>query len=185
MLGFFVPGICLILFSYGIFEEFRETRTVKPACILIAVAGMTYIGEALFSCDAGCIPVTPPGYLHLWIGTVVAVVAVLSAFAISYPMYRSARWNGFWQYSMLTGIFLIFLIPLYNAMPGIVGISRGLSSLRSLSGWRSLPSGCIQVSGLQILRHRRKKVEIQGNNGCPGLINTPSPLPWKMMKSVM
>ncbi len=120
--GFALTGTFLIIFAARFYLEFAGIRGVTPSSLLLALTGVLYLGEAYFPCDAGCVPVTGPGFLHLELGQVAVFVAVLAAFVIAYVLKSSKDWQGFWQYSVMTGILVLILIPFLVSQPGITGL---------------------------------------------------------------
>ena len=80
--GFALIGTFLIIFAARFYLEFAGIRGATPSSLLLALTGVLYLGEAYFPCDAGCVPVTGPGLLHLELGQVSVFVAVLAAFVI-------------------------------------------------------------------------------------------------------
>jgi hypothetical membrane protein len=120
--GFTLTGILLILFAARFYLEFAGIRGATPASLLLALTGMLYLGEAYFSCDAGCIPVTVAGSLHLLLGQAAVFVAVVAAFVIAYVLKSAGDWQGYWQYSIMTGILVILVIPLIVSRPDIAGL---------------------------------------------------------------
>jgi hypothetical protein len=120
--GFAMTGILLIMFAARFYLEFAGIRGVTPASLLLALTGMLYLGEAYFSCDAGCIPVTVAGSLHLLLGQAAVFVAVVAAFVIAYVLKSAGDWQGYWQYSIMTGILVILVIPLIVSRPDIAGL---------------------------------------------------------------
>jgi len=75
--GFALTGILLIIFAAGFYLEFFGIRGATPASLLLGLTGMLYPCEAYFFCDAGCIPATVSGSLHLILGESAVFVAVL------------------------------------------------------------------------------------------------------------
>jgi hypothetical protein len=92
----------------------------------VSIAGLTYIGEAIFSCDRGCIPVTFAGSAHLLIGEMVVVVAVLASLTLAGAMRPDERWKGYWQDSVTTGILVIALLPPFPIFSGFPGAGQRL-----------------------------------------------------------
>jgi len=90
----------------------------------VAIAGLTYIGEAAFSCDRGCVPVTFAGSAHLLIGNLAVLDAVFAAFVLVDAMRPDSRWKGYWEYSAVTGILVLILLPFFGAIPGLTGLMQ-------------------------------------------------------------
>jgi hypothetical protein len=124
--GFLLLGVLLIIFSRGLYTALHPSPASRAGALLVALAGLTYLGEAAFSCDRGCIPVTFAGSAHLLIGDLAVFVAVLAAFVLAIAMRPDPRWSGYWQYSLATGILIIALLPLFSVLSGNTGVVQRL-----------------------------------------------------------
>src|SRR5512136_1356345 len=124
--GFLLLGVLLLIFSFGLHAALRPSRASRAGALLVVFAGLTYIGEALFSCDRGCVPVTFGGSAHLLIGEIAVFVAVLASYTLALAMRPDGRWNGYWQYSAATGILVILLIPLFPVFVCVTGVVQRL-----------------------------------------------------------
>jgi len=124
--GFLLPGVLLVIFSLGLWAALKPTLAGRGGVVLVAIAGITYIGEAVFSCDRGCIPVTFAGSAHLLIGDLAVLDAVLGAFILALAMKQDIRWKGYWQYSAATGILVLVLLPFFTALSGLAGFMQRL-----------------------------------------------------------
>ena len=125
--GFALTGILLIIFAARFYLEFAGIRGATPASLLLALTGMLYIGEAYFSCDAGCIPVTVSGFSppSAWPGSCLCG-RILAAFVIAYVLKPERDWRGYWQYSVVTGLLVLLLIPVMVSQPEIGGLLQRL-----------------------------------------------------------
>jgi hypothetical membrane protein len=124
--GFLFLGILLIAFSFGLRAALRPSGASLTGAVLVILAGLTYIGLAAFSCDRGCIPVTTSGSVHLLIGENAVFVGVIASFVLALAMRPDARWNGYWQYSVATGILVVLLLPLFSLFTGMTGAVQWL-----------------------------------------------------------
>jgi hypothetical membrane protein len=122
LLGFGVTGILILAFVPGPYAALGKKRVVAAGCGFIALAGALFVGMAFISCDRGCIPVTSEGGLHLILGLVAAIAAVAASFILAWPMRNSGRWEGIWQYSILTGILVLLLLPVFIAAGEFAGL---------------------------------------------------------------
>ena len=120
--GFALTGVLLMIFAARFYLEFAGTRGVIPASLLLALTGALYMGEAYFSCDARCVPVTVSGSLHLLLGQTAVFVSILAAFVIAYVLKAEKDWQGYWQYSLLTGILVLLIIPFVVSRQDISGL---------------------------------------------------------------
>jgi len=115
--GFLLLGILLIAFSFGLYASLPPSRAGCAGAVLVMIAGLTYAGEATFSCDIGCLAVTTAGSLHLLIGEIAVIVAILASFALAIAMRKDPRWKGYWQCSLATGVLVILLLSLFTVFP--------------------------------------------------------------------
>jgi hypothetical protein len=89
---------------------------------VVVFAGIAFIAMAIFSCDAGCLPVTSTGQIHLQLGTLALLAAVAASLLIGYSMWKQATWNGYWQYSIGSGVLVLILVPLFVSVTGPDGL---------------------------------------------------------------
>jgi hypothetical protein len=119
--GLAATGILMVLFSLGLREGLGKGRAVTTGSFLVAGAGIAYIGMAFFSCDRGCVAVTPAGEIHLLLGSLATFLAVISAFVFAIALRGRNGWEGYWQYSLVTGVLLLATIPLFASAQGSAG----------------------------------------------------------------
>jgi hypothetical protein len=124
--GFALTGILLIVFASAFYLTFSETRGATAASLLLALVGLFYLGEARFSCDTGCIPVTGNGLLHQELGQLSIIAAILAAFVIAYVLKSTGNEEGCWQYSIVTGVLVALLIPVMVSRPDLQGLFQRL-----------------------------------------------------------
>ncbi|MDD1665760.1 MAG: DUF998 domain-containing protein [Methanomicrobiales archaeon] len=122
--GFLLLGILLVIFSFGLYAALKPSLASRAGAILVAIAGLTYIGEAVFSCDKGCIPVTFAGSAHLFIGDLAVLDAVLAAFVLALAMRPDTRWKGYWEYSVASGYLVLVLLPFFPFLVGLTGLMQ-------------------------------------------------------------
>jgi hypothetical protein len=123
LVGLALTGVLLILFTPAIHAALGRARGGTAGTLLVAVVGLMFIGMALLPCDAGCVPVTMTGQLHLFLGMAGILVTAVSALLLAYAMREAGGWNGYWQYSLATGVLLFLLIlasPSFSGSPGLV-----------------------------------------------------------------
>jgi hypothetical protein len=64
---------------------------------------------------------TPHGEIHLLIGNLAAVIAVLSAFVYALALKGKKGWEGFWQHSLLSGLLMVAIMPVFASSQGSAG----------------------------------------------------------------
>jgi hypothetical membrane protein len=122
LLGFGVTGVLLMAFAPGLFMALGKNRVAAAGCGFVAIAGILFLAMAFISCDRGCIPVTPEGGLHLILGLFAAIAAVAASVLLAWPMRNSGRWGRIWQYSILTGILILIVLPLFISFGDLAGL---------------------------------------------------------------
>jgi len=123
LFGFALTGILILVFAWGFFLEFRRIDGIVPATSLLTLTGILYLAEACFHCDAGCIPpATFSGFLHLLLGEVSVAIMIVASFTIAYVLKQEGHWQGYWQYSALTGAAVLLFVPFMPALPEMAGL---------------------------------------------------------------
>jgi hypothetical membrane protein len=122
VVGFGLVGILLFGFSYATFRVFRPLRRVIFGSVMVAGAGLSFIAMGFYHCDQGCIAVTTAGNVHLLLGLIAIVTAMLAALTFAYVMHRERGWGGFWQYSLATAVLALVMLAVFLSFPGIAGL---------------------------------------------------------------
>jgi len=86
-LSFFLIGLFMFLYSFGIFEIFRGNRNGRIASMLIMIAGLIVTTIGMFPCDPGCYNFSPTGITHVW--------ASMLPFAFFLPAFVLFAYEGF------------------------------------------------------------------------------------------
>jgi len=122
LLGFAATGILMVLFASGLREGLGKGRAVTAGSLLVAGAGAAFIAMSFISCNRGCVPVTAAGGLHLLLGLLAMAMAIVSAFVFARALRGRAGWEGYWQYSLVTGALLVGTLPVF----ALAGDTAGL-----------------------------------------------------------
>lgn len=116
--GLALLGILMIVFSFGLRRGLTGGMDSKFGSILIAVAGTSLIGTALFPCNPGCVNQSFSGKMHDVFSAIPAIAIILALLLISKSMKRDIRWKNYWAYTLVTSILtmlcsflLIFSVP--------------------------------------------------------------------------
>ncbi|MDD1709068.1 MAG: DUF998 domain-containing protein [Methanoregulaceae archaeon] len=112
-LGLITTGILLAVFAYAVHAIFSRGWKGALGSALVLVAGLSFVAMGVYHCDQGCIPITPAGSLHLLFGLVALVAGLTAALLLSLVIARESDWNGYWQYSLATGILILVMMPLF------------------------------------------------------------------------
>jgi hypothetical membrane protein len=111
--GFVVTGLLMVLFSYSVYTLVGRSLSGATGSGLVVVAGFAFTAMGFFSCDAGCQPLTLPGQIHLQLGLVASVAAVAAMVLLGYSMRRAGTWNRYWQFSVITGVLVLLILPVF------------------------------------------------------------------------
>lgn len=120
--GFVLVGTLMTAFVYSVHRVFRPRWLVAFGSVMVAAAGISFIAMGFFHCDQGCIPTTPAGNLHLLFGLIATFAAVLAAMTFSVVMYQEKGWSGYWQYSLMTGILVLVILPVFLSQQDRAGL---------------------------------------------------------------
>lgn len=126
--GLALTGVLIILFTPAIHAALGKQRGGTVGTILVAVVGLAFMGMAFLPCDAGCVPVTSAGQLHLLLGMAGILITAVSAFLLAYAMKQSGDWNGYWQYSIATGVAVLLLVPVFPSFSAVQGLTQRVIS---------------------------------------------------------
>jgi predicted permease len=111
--GFVTTGLLMVLFSYSVYVLIGKSIPGVIGSGLIVAAGISFISMGFFSCDAGCLPLTLPGRIHLQVGLFASVAAVAAMFLLGYSMRRTGTWNRYWQFSVVNGVLDLLILPVF------------------------------------------------------------------------
>jgi hypothetical protein len=94
--GFLPYGLLMVAFAAAVHRGIRADAGGWLGPGLLAVYGFAYVGIALAPCDPGCQSATPSVHhrLHLLIGDVVLLTAVLAPFTLYARMLRDPAWRS-------------------------------------------------------------------------------------------
>jgi hypothetical membrane protein len=122
VMAFGLVGILLMGFAYAVYRAFRARWQVAAGSAMVAGAGLSFFAMAFFHCDQGCMGATPAGSLHLLFGLVAVVAALVAALTLSAVMRQEPGWGGTWQYSLVTAILVIAILPVFLSLQDLAGL---------------------------------------------------------------
>ncbi|MDD1653934.1 MAG: DUF998 domain-containing protein [Methanomicrobiales archaeon] len=124
LVGFALTGFLLTGFAPGVYHALGRQPGGIWGSLLIGVVGLCFVAEAFFPCDAGCIPVATPGRLHGLFATLAVVVTIAALFLLAYAMKRHGGWNGYWQYTVVTGAVVLLLVAFFPSLAAVRGLAQ-------------------------------------------------------------
>jgi hypothetical membrane protein len=126
VIGFGLFGILIVGFAPGLYFALGQRRTAFAGAVFILAAGLAFIMMAFLPCDTACVPVTTAGRMHLVLGLVAIVAAVLAAGILAFAMREDTHWHGFWIYSLASGLLVLLILPLFLSVQGYEGLFQRL-----------------------------------------------------------
>ena len=94
--GFLVYGLLMMAFAWAVHRGIRVDPGGWLGPTVLALYGLAYVGVALAPCDAGCQAAVPSVHhrLHLLLGELVLLTAVLSPFTLYARMVKDPDWRS-------------------------------------------------------------------------------------------
>jgi hypothetical protein len=94
--GFLVYGLLMMAFAWAVHRGIRTDAGGWLGPTVLALYGLAYVGVALAPCDPGCQAATPSLHhrLHLLLGELVLLTAVLSPFTLYARMVKDPEWRS-------------------------------------------------------------------------------------------
>ncbi|HPH34228.1 MAG TPA: DUF998 domain-containing protein [Methanoregulaceae archaeon] len=120
--GLIMTGILISVFASAVHSVLSGGWKGALGAVLVAVAGISFVAMGIFHCDKGCIPTTSGGSLHLLFGMVALAAGLSAALLFSLVKARERGWNGYWQYSLFTGVLILVMLPLLLLHPDKAGL---------------------------------------------------------------
>ena len=94
--GFLVYGLLMMAFAWAVHRGIRADPGGWLGPTVLALYGLAYVGVGLAPCDAGCQAAAPSLHhrLHLLLGELVLLTAVLSPFTLYVRMVKDPGWRS-------------------------------------------------------------------------------------------
>ena len=110
--GFLPYGVLMVAFALAVHRGIRAEVGGWLGPTILAVYGLAYIVLAFASCDPGCQAATPSLHhrMHLLLGDVIFLAAVLGPFTLYHRMVRDPAWRSFAAATLVLPAFA-WLIP--------------------------------------------------------------------------
>jgi hypothetical protein len=93
--GFLIYGLLIMAFAVAVHRGIRPDSGGWLGPTTVALYGLAYVGVALAPCDPGCEATVPSLHhrLHLLLGEVILLTAVLGPFTLYSRMAKDPRWR--------------------------------------------------------------------------------------------
>ena len=115
IVSFLILGACMIVFAFGIGQEFPSGRASRAAPILFGIMGISYILSGLFVTDPQAMfdnQQTPHGMIHGLVGAVVFSLSATVCFVLWRRFRREDAWKSLSGISLAAGVIMTILIVL-------------------------------------------------------------------------
>jgi len=105
----FLLGLLMIAFAFGLHRGISAGKGSKLVPILIAVAGVGWVGASLFHCDPGCVNESFTGKMHGIVGIFAVPPLVIAPLAILPRLKKDNRWWSYRPFSRIMGALAVIL----------------------------------------------------------------------------
>jgi uncharacterized protein DUF998 len=154
--GFLVYGLLMMAFAWAVHRGIRADAGGWLGPTVLALYGLAYVGVALAPCDPGCQAASPSLHhrLHLLLGELVLLTAVLSPFTLYARMVKDPEWRSLATLTLfLPGSAWVLL---QASGLGVAGAIRQRVWLLLLFIW-------IELVALRLLRSGASSGRLQGS----------------------
>ena len=109
MAAYFLLGLLMIAFAFGLHRGISEGKGSKLVPILIAVSGVGWVGASFFRCDAGCVNESVTGRMHGLTGMIAVFPLLIAPLAILPRLKKDNRWQSYRPFSLIMGALAVTL----------------------------------------------------------------------------
>jgi hypothetical protein len=150
MAAYFLLGLLMIAFAFGLHRGISEGKGSKLVPILIAVSGVGWIGASFFRCDPGCVNESVTGRMHDLTGMIAVFPLLIAPLAILPRLKKDNRWQSYRPFSLIMGALAVILF----AVMFTAAVSPALEPYRGLIQRLTFftPLLWIEVMAIRLLR---------------------------------
>ncbi len=102
--NFFVVGILVIAFAFGLHRGIGDGKGSKLGPILVGIFGIITVAQAFLPCDPGCEFQTLTGIMHNLTGLGSFLALCGGILVISRRLKGDPNWQSYRRYSLITGV---------------------------------------------------------------------------------
>jgi len=115
--GLIFGGLLIIFFSYSIYIEFNQKKTILSTIgsILIFISGLSFLLIAFFPCDPDCINVSTIGIIHAYLSDSAELSLIMAPLFLIKKFKETIEWNNVFYYSVISLIFGIVFYIIYKS----------------------------------------------------------------------
>ena len=95
--GFMGVGVMIMMFSLGLYLNFKKNLILKLASFSIMLAGLFMVIVGFFPCDAHCVDVTLIGKLHTITSIPQSILLPLGVIVAAIGFGKEKKWGKKWQ----------------------------------------------------------------------------------------
>jgi hypothetical protein len=146
----FLLGLLLIAFDFGLHRGITEGKGSKLAPILMAVAGVGWVGASFFHCDPGCVNESVTGKMHGVAGIIAVPPLAIAPLALLPRLKKDNRWWSYQAFSRIMGALAVtlFAVMFTGEVSPALEPYRGL--LQRLTSYTALL--WMEVTAIRLLR---------------------------------
>ncbi len=146
--GFSIGGILILLFSYGLYKELNEKKTIVKliGSSLVGISGLSFFLIGFFPCDPNCINVSTIGIIHSNLSNAAQIPLIFAPLFLLSTFKKDKKWQTIYFYSIITislGI-IFFIIYKYYIFEGYTGLFQRISF--------GIPLFWVEMTGIKIYR---------------------------------
>ena len=146
--GFSIGGILILLFSYGLYKELNEKKTILKliGSSLVGISGLSFFLIGFFPCDPNCINVSTIGIIHSNLSNAAQIPLIFAPLFLLSTFKKDKKWQTIYFYSIITislGI-IFFIIYKYYIFEGYTGLFQRISF--------GIPLFWVEMTGIKIYR---------------------------------
>ena len=136
--SFFVLGILIVAFAFGLHRGIGSREESKLGPILIGVFGLSSgVGNAFLPCDPGCEFQSLTGTMHNLTGLGGFIAAIAGIFIITRRLKEDPRWRSLYGFSRIAGVVVLVSLLLWIgvAKAAEVAIVNGALQRLFIGAW--------------------------------------------------
>ena len=146
--GFSIGGILILLFSYGLYKELNDKKTMGKliGSALVGISGLSFFLIGFFPCDPNCVNVSTIGIIHSYLSDVTQTPLIFAPLFLLPTFKKDKKWQTIYFYSIITIILGItfFIIYKYYFFEGYTGLFQRISF--------GIPLFWVEIMGIKIYR---------------------------------
>ena len=93
--GFSIGGILILLFSYGLYKELNDKKTMGKliGSALVGISGLSFFLIGFFPCDPNCVNVSTIGIIHSYLSDVAQTPLIFAPLFLLPTFKKDKKWQ--------------------------------------------------------------------------------------------